>query len=190
MSAGRGLVCLAGVSGSGKDTAGAYLADRHGFERVALADPLKEAMMALFSLRRDQLWGDERNTPDPRLGRTPRELYQQFGSVCRVIDPDVWLRPFRTRVENMLSAGRRVVCTDLRTPEELRMAREMGAAIWRIERSGAGAPGAMALDATERALSGLPPEAFDRVIGNDGSLAQLHQELERALVAPTPPRTA
>jgi hypothetical protein len=176
------LVCLAGVSGAGKDTAGAYL-ERLGFTRVAVADALKRAMMQLFGLTEAQLWGDARNEPDPRLGRAPRALYQEFGEACVRIDPDVWQRPFRRQVEALLQQGRSVVCTDLRTMDELRTAKELGGTIWLLTRSGAGAPGAMALHRTEREVSEAPRQFFDEVIANDGTPVELHARLDGALAA-------
>jgi len=185
VSGGERLICLAGVSGSGKDAAGAYLAERHAFQRVAFADPLKDVMAEIFGLTREQLWSDERNIPHPRLGRAPRELYQEFGRACRKIDPDVWIRKFRERLHGLLGTGRSVVCTDLRTLAELRSVKEMGGTAWLIERPGAGAPGRMALDATETELARVPRDVFDRLIRNDGtSLEHLHRSLDNALATP------
>jgi len=184
VSGGGKLVCLAGISGSGKDAAGAYLAHRHAFQRLAFADPLKDLMMEIFGLTREQLWGDERNVPHPRLGRPPRELYQDFGGACREIDPDVWIRRFRDRLDGLLGAGGAVVCTDLRTLAELRAVKEMGGTTWLIERPGAGAPGRMAMDATETELARAPRDLFDHVIRNDGpTLEHLHHALDHALTA-------
>jgi hypothetical protein len=177
----RDFICLAGVSGAGKDTVGAFLARNHGFERVALADPLKVTMMTLFQLGPNQLWGEDRNVVDPRLGRSPRELYQRFGQVCVELDPEVWLRPFRMRVESLLGAGGRVVCTDLRTGAEWRAARALGATLWLVERPGAGAPGALASHATEREVAGAARSEFDSVLHNDGSLDALHAKIEQLL---------
>src|SRR4051812_11445962 len=144
------FICLAGASGAGKDTLGAMLTELHGYQRVALADPLKVAMRNLFGLSHEQLWGAARNVPDARLGRAPRELYQRFGQVCVELDPDVWLRPFTAQVDSLRREGRRVVCTDLRTPREFEVARQQGAALWLITRPGAGAPGALGQHETER----------------------------------------
>jgi len=179
-STGR-FICLAGLSGAGKDTAGGLLIEHHGFERVAIADPLKTVMMTLFELTPEQLWGGLRNVPDARLGRAPRELYQRFGQVCAEIDPAVWLRPFRARVTELMRAGRQVVCTDLRTSAEWQAARELGARIWLVSRPGAGAPGALAQDRTERDVAGFEHARFDAVIQNDGTLAALHARLRAAL---------
>jgi hypothetical protein len=140
-------------------------------------------MMEIFGLTRDQLWGGERNVPHPRLGRPPRELYQEFGRACREIDPDVWIRRFRERLDDLRETGP-VVCTDLRTLAELRAVKEMGGTAWLIERPGSGAPGRMALDATETELARAPRGVFDDVIRNDGSsLEDLHRTLDRALAA-------
>lgn len=184
MSGAARFVCLTGMSGSGKDAAGAHLLERHGFLRLALADPLKAAVMSLFDLSHDQLWGDRRNLPDARLGIAPREIYQQFGAACRAIDPDVWIRPFRREVDRIIEGGARVVCTDLRTGAEMAMARALGAEVWRLERPGAGAPGTLAEDSTETELPGLPGEAFDRVIRNVGTLADLYATLDTLLAEP------
>lgn len=181
MSGGGRLVCLAGVSGAGKDTSGDYLVSRHGFERVAIADPLKAAMMTLFGLTRDQLWGEARNVPDPRLGKTPRALYQQFGNACRELDADVLVRHFRHQVRLIRDRGGEVVCTDLRTEAEFRIAHELGGVVWKLERTGAGAPGALARHLTETALGNAPAERFDLVIRNDGTIAELHARLKQAL---------
>jgi hypothetical protein len=181
MSRGRRLICLAGISGAGKDAAGAHLAAAHGFERAAIADPLKHAMARLFDLDEAQLWGSLRNVVDPRLGRAPRELYQRFGRACVEIDPEVWLRPFRSHVEATLARGGKVVCTDLRTPAELGVARAMGGVVWLVTRPGAGAPGALAADATELLAASLGRGDVDEVLANSGTLAELHAAISAAL---------
>jgi hypothetical protein len=178
-----GFICLAGASGAGKDTLGSLLAEAHGYQRVALADPLKVTMMGLFGLSREQLWGEARNVPDARLGRAPRELYQRFGQVCVELDPEVWLRPFRERVESLRREGGRVVCTDLRTPREFEVAREMGAVLWLVVRPGAGAPGALGQHATERGVAAFEASRFHRVLHNTDTLEHLRQGLAEALAA-------
>lgn len=180
------FICFAGVSGAGKDTGGELLIKNHGFERVAIADPLKAMMMELFQLSADQLWGAGRNTPDPRLGRTPRELYQWFGQACREIDPDVWLRPFCARVETIVRAGGRAVCTDLRLGAELRAARRMGATIWLVERKGAGAPGDLSLDHTEQQAASLSHADVDAVLENNATIKAFHAQIATLLQSARP----
>ncbi|MBZ4409825.1 hypothetical protein VZQ01_10505 [Myxococcus faecalis] len=177
------LICLAGVSGAGKDTLGQFMAERYDFERVALADPIKAALMGLLQLDPEQLWGERRNKVDARLGRTPRELYQRFGQACVELDPDVWLRPFRLRVDAIRRGGGRVICTDLRTRAEWQAARELGASIWLIERPGAGAPGDLARHATETQLTQQGHDAFDVVLRNDATPQALYDTVSRILEA-------
>lgn len=177
------FICLAGASGAGKDTLGAMLTEQQGYQRVALADPLKRVMMSLFGLSHEQLWGEARNVPDPRLGRAPRELYQRFGQLCVELDPEVWLRPFVAQVDALRRQGKRVVCTDLRTAHEFQLAREQGATLWLVTRPGAGAPGALAQHPTERGVADYEPSRFHRVLSNTGTLEYLREELERALRA-------
>ncbi|MET0404120.1 MAG: hypothetical protein ABW123_17035 [Cystobacter sp.] len=177
----RHFICLAGVSGAGKDTLGDFLSRTQGFERVAIADPMKTLLQTLFQLRPEQLWGEERNVVDARLGRSPRELYQRFGQVCVELDPEVWLRPFRGQVQALLAQGRRVVCTDLRTTAEWKTARTLGADLWLVERPGAGAPGAMASHTTEREVAGASHSDFDVVLRNEGTLDDFYRKAEQAL---------
>lgn len=62
------IVLIVGSAGSGKDTFGKILCDHAGFERVALADPLKEIAYNVFGFSREQLWGpsERRNEIDDR----------------------------------------------------------------------------------------------------------------------------
>lgn len=44
------LICLAGESGSGKDTLAAMFTARLGYTRVAIADPLERWVRGIFGL--------------------------------------------------------------------------------------------------------------------------------------------
>ena len=136
-------------------------------------------VQAIFDLTNEQLWGSEHNVDVPRLGCTPRELYQLFSDACLTLDAEVWRRPWRKEVERRLQAGERVVCTDVRTPEELATVRELGGEVWRVIRPGPGAPGSAAKHATGRTLAELPNRAFDVVLANTGTLEILEHEVTR-----------
>lgn len=182
MNAEPRIIGLAGVSGAGKDTAGDYLVRRHGFARIAIADPLKRCVRDLFGLTDAQLWGDGRNVVDPRLGRTPREVYQDFGAACTRIDPDVWIRAFSVEAETMARMGKAAVCTDVRTRREMEAIQGKGGAVWRIVRPGAGAGGSAGAHATETEIAALPDSLFDGIVRNEGSLSELHAALDEIVV--------
>ena len=178
MSGAARLVGLVGVSGAGKDTAADYLRERHGFRRIAFADPLKGWVRTIFALSDAQLWGEERNRRDDRLGLTPREVYQRFGDACRAIDPDVLLRAFRAATGAAVAAGDRIVCTDVRTSAELDALRAGGWRVFRVVRPGAGAPGSAGEHATETQLRSVVDGEFDGVLHNGGTVAELHAHLD------------
>lgn len=176
------IIGLAGISGAGKDTAGDYLVRHHGFTRVAFADPLKRWVRDIFGLTAAQLWGAERNILDPRLGRTPREVYQDFGAACTRIDPDVLIRAFSVEAETMDRTGKAVVCTDVRTRRELEAIQRKGGTVWRIVRAGAGAGGSAGTHATETEIAALPDSLFDGIVQNEGSISELHAALDKIAV--------
>lgn len=68
------IIGLGGAAGSGKDSAAHYLVERHGFEQVAFAEPLKAGCEALFAFNPEQLHGALKEVIDRRLGKAPREV--------------------------------------------------------------------------------------------------------------------
>jgi hypothetical protein len=65
------IIGITGKAGSGKDTVADILVRKHGFVKVALADPMKEFCARLFDFSVNQLWGpsEARNAPDLRYLR-------------------------------------------------------------------------------------------------------------------------
>ena len=184
-SNGPTVIALSGASRSGKDTVAEYLA-RHGYERVAVADRLKQAVEFVFGLSARQLWGDERDVVVEQLGLTPRELYQRFSDACRALDDEVWTRPFEAQLEVRRAQGKLTVWTDVRTEAELELARRVGATVVRVIRPGAAAKGEASVHHTETVMAALSNDAFDLVIINEGSLADLYQVIDRALLREVP----
>lgn len=154
---------------------------RHGYERVAVADRLKQAVAFVFGLSNMQLWGDERDVVVQHLGLTPRELYQRFSDACRALDSEVWTRPFEAEITARLAQGRLTVWTDVRTEAEIQLARSVGATLVRVLRADTPTKGEASAHHTETAVATLPNDVFDLVIENDGSLEDLQQTVDRAL---------
>ena len=99
------IISIAGLIGSGKDTAADYLCTVHGFKRMSFAGTLKDAVAAVFGWDRellegstkhsrewreqiDQWWADRLGIPD----LTPRWILQHWGTeVCRKgFHQDIW----------------------------------------------------------------------------------------------------
>jgi hypothetical protein len=196
------IVSFAGKAGAGKDTAARILMERFGFERVALADPIKRVCKELFQFADDQLWGpsERRNEPDSRYPRedsaclTSREACQvlgtEFGRRCY---PDIWVDYLLRTYELLSKGGYRycasegltpfdgyqctdVVVTDVRFVNEIRKLRSHGPVIL-IVRPGVSLEGNVGKHVSEVQLDGLPDKFFDAKVVNDGSVAALKREV-------------
>jgi hypothetical protein len=181
---------------SGKDTCGQYLVDRHGYKRVAFADPLKRAAMQIFGLTEQQCYGSKANkeTVDPRWGFTPRYAMQTLGEKLRVIfGEDVWVKSaeaqiLNTKIDRSMPKGEiaisldhvtysgGVVITDVRYPNEAQMIRSLGGIVVRVDRPSLGP----LTDAhpSETSMEGFD---YDDVILNDGSLEALYAQVDRII---------
>ncbi|MEU7039830.1 hypothetical protein AB0A77_02075 [Streptomyces varsoviensis] len=170
---------LLGRARSGKDTAGKWLVERRGYERVAFADPLKEAALKLDPLVRAGSWsrlsdvvaveGWEYAKDDyPEV----RRVLQHIGQSIRDLDPDFWLRQTLKAVDDVEERfGRPVVITDVRYPNEVAALRERGFRLAYIDR-----PGVPQLDhASER----LTSDDAEFLIPNWSSVAALHHHVGR-----------
>lgn len=65
---------------SGKDFCADYLVKKHGFRKLAFANPLKEACKKIFNFTDEQLYGHLKETPCPYWGFTPRWAMQKIGT--------------------------------------------------------------------------------------------------------------
>lgn len=136
---GRTIVAFTGLAGSGKSTAAQYLVERHGFQRVRFAGPLK-SMMAALGCSHEQIDGSEKETPCDLLGgKTPRQAMQTLGTEWGrdLITPDIWIRAWQAAVAKV-PAGVPIVVDDCRFPNEGDAVRAAGGVIVCISRPGAG----------------------------------------------------
>lgn len=93
------IICLTGTIGVGKDTMADYLAERYGYVKIGIADPMKRMVKDVYEFTDEQLWGvsDARNMPDPRYPRedgtflSARVALQLLGNEwSRVCYPKTW----------------------------------------------------------------------------------------------------
>lgn len=160
------IIGLTGHAGVGKDAAASFLKP-HGYQRLALADPLKGVARAIG-------WDGSKDVQERCICGMAggRELLQLLGTegVRDHLGRDVWVQALRRRIR----PGSRVVVSDVRFVNEAEAVRSWGGEVWRIER-----PGYPGDDhASERGVRQIMP---DRVICNDGTLDDLRVRVEEAM---------
>lgn len=177
------LIGLCGYAGVGKDTAAQVLLDELGFQRIAFADPIKGALLAL-----DPLIPGEDGGPVLRLSEfcqthpwsevkdypEVRRLMQTMGTEVgrNLFDPDVWVKLAKRKLESTLSVGD-VVVTDIRFPNEARLIRGYGGVLVRLERPGFGPVNEHVSDRASERWS------YDRRVDNDGEVEALYAKLRQ-----------
>lgn len=185
------LIGLCGYAGVGKDTAAKVMRDELGFQRIAFADPIKGALLALDPLIptgepgecirlsqyvEDRSWSEIKDHPEVR--RLMQVLGTEVGR--NLFDPDLWVKLAKRQLESMLSVGN-VVITDVRFPNEARLVRGYGGILVRIERPSFGP--------VNEHLSDRASEhwAYDHHVHNDGTIPELQVKI-RTLISqlPTP----
>jgi hypothetical protein len=165
------VIGILGFKGSGKDTAGEYLVREHGFVVESFANPLKDLIAAVFGWDRallegnttdsrawrespDEWWEaklDWNNSKGSYLGRfTPRVAMQYIGTdiLRNHFDDSLWIKSLEYRLQ-----GRdKVVITDCRFPNECKLIRQQGGALFRVKRG----PEPVWYDVAVHAAMGIP----------------------------------
>lgn len=182
------VIAITGRSQSGKDTLGAYLAEKYGFATYAFAKRLKEAAYALnpiveidkSSLRYTRLQelvdnvGWDKAKEIPEVGRTLQRVGTEAG--WQIHGARLWVNLAEDDylAEQPLTTG--IAITDLRFPSEEEWLRERGGVLIRVERP------VKARNSTrdqnhisEKLQDTLTP---DFTIVNDGTLTQFHEKIE------------
>lgn len=131
------IILLCGKKRVGKDTVADYLCKNYGFIKYSLADPMKKACKEIFMLDDAQLWGNNKEIIEPRLGITPRRLLQIFATELFQFDiynhiPELlnkiplrmlWIQRFKWWYEN--NKDKDIVISDGRFVHELEAIEEM-----------------------------------------------------------------
>jgi len=184
------IIGLIGKKRSGKDT---FAHGLPGYTRVAFADPLRQAALALDPIvGRPALPGELAPMRDVRLSEVVdaigwerakdcvpevRRILQRLGTESiRAIDPDFWIRAAKAQID---AIDGDVVVTDVRYPNEADAIQTMGGILVRIERPGLPSDGDP--HPSESALDDYP---VDVVVQNIGSIEALQRTAEEvALIA-------
>jgi hypothetical protein len=160
------LIGLLGYAGTGKDSVAIALR-RFGYQRVSLADPLREIAKKVG-------W-------DGNKDEAGRKLLQNLGVACREHLNSPFIIQARFEIAGWLVRGHRVVVTDVRFHDEADLIREHGGVLWKVRRPG-----------IQPALGHISDTTCDRIvmfsdidseIDNDGDLYALEEKIDKIMLA-------
>lgn len=187
------LIGIVGFARTGKDTVGNYLAEQHGFTRLASADLLRDVLYGanpFIEIHRGAIAGlgdvyresvrlqaivDDIGWERAKLEYPEvRRLLQDLGTegVRRVLGADTWINETLRRAAAIAGP---VVITDTRFPNEAALTKQAGGVTWRVDRPGVGA---LNDHASERHIMTI---CVDAVINNDGTLEDLYARVDAEL---------
>ena len=175
------LLGLCGYAGCGKDTAAQVLLEEWNFQRVAFADPIKKALLALDPLvpaesgegtvrlsefATGRSWSEVNEFPEVR--RLMQVLGTEVGR--NLFDPDLWVRLAADKLAGTQSVGSTVV-TDVRFPNEARLIKSHGGHLVRITRPEFGPVNEHVSDRASENWT------YDFHLVNDADIPALHQKM-------------
>lgn len=179
------LIGLTGKKRCGKSSVARILLEEYDFVEVSFAAPLYRMLAAMLGQHEAALRDDAtKDAPIAWLGRSPRYLLQTLGTEWgrNLVREDIWLSIASREIERHDSAGRHVVVSDVRFPNEAALVRSRGGELWRIVR-----PSLPVADPHE-SERGVPDELITRRLANDRGIAELRarvREIMRELGAPS-----
>lgn len=183
------IIGFHGVKGSGKDTAAQYLIDNYGFQKIAFADKLKEAVANLFNFPIEKVdeWKEDREYEIPLtevnldIGGTVeytyswREFLQRFGTEMGrdTFGKDFWVNQWEDSLYKLsdFPDELNIVVTDVRFQNECHTIHRLDGIVFRIVRPGYSSDG----HASEMRL---PDIIMDGEIENSGTIEELHKDVE------------
>jgi len=180
------LIGLCGYAACGKDTAAQVLIEEFSFQRVAFAEPIKHALLALDPfvpgtepgsfLRLSELsetldWTKIKEYPEVR--RLMQILGTEVGR--NLFDPDIWVKLAESKLASTLSVGNTVV-TDVRFPNEARLIKRHGGTLVRLVRPGLGPVNEHLSDRASESWT------YDYHIENGDDVTSLHQKMRELVV--------
>ena len=182
------VVGLTGKAGAGKDTVADRLVERHGFQKMALAGPLKGVLGAMDPIIGTNPYypGQSMKLSDAlarcggedgvkKLFPEYRRLLQKLGTEgIRSIDPEFWIKAAMQEIYK-LPKDARVVFTDVRFPNEAdvflyRLHNTATTELWQVDRP-QGRGELVAAHASEDHVGNMGEQVMVR---NNGLIEDLH----------------
>lgn len=174
------IIGLSGYAQSGKDTIAMHLVQNHGFERIAFADPLREALFALNPVITDlpEVFSTSLAHAVEHLGwetvkqnsQQVRELLQRMGTEVgrNLFGQNFWVERAMLKVE----PDKNYVFTDVRFPNEYDAIKAIGGKMWRVFKSG--------VQSANNHISELALDwhEFDEKINNNSTIEELNKAID------------
>lgn len=198
------LISICGHKEAGKDTVAEYLERYYDFKNIPLTTPLKKALVHLFDLYNNQLWGEYKETLDPFWDITPRELMQKFATdffqkkiyklipkLKKVVPKRLfWCKLFSKRLEKenywdcrLVDAGSKSVTfryciSDMRYVHEAKYMKETyDSVILKIVRKDI-KPNKFSKHASEKEIDKIK---HDYLIDNNGTINNLYNKIDKIM---------
>ena len=174
------LVGITGKAGSGKDTVGGILRDKHGFALTSLAYPIKKSIAEMLGVLYEQ-WEDRawKEAELPIYGCSPRHLAQTLGTEWgrHCIRPEIWvdLCFARLRDESLKAAA----ITDVRFENEATAIRQAGGYMIHVHRAESIDGTALNSHVSEQ---GVAPALADFRVDNSGTVEDLNAQVDQVVV--------
>lgn len=168
------LIGLAGLAGSGKDTAANYLAEQIGADRYAFANPIRDGLKAMFNLTDEDFERDNKEKDIPSINASPRVLMQKLGTEFgRSISENLWIDVAQKKLNEATNG---LVISDVRFENEAEFIRKNGGQVWHIHRE-------TPLDPVAEHPSelGIKPRNGDLLISNNKSIESLHALIDNII---------
>jgi type IV secretory pathway VirB4 component len=141
------IIGICGPKGSGKDTIAEYiLRNKQNYRQIAFADPIKKALMEIFSWDGSYFYTDKKNKIDKKYGISPRVAMTTLGTewgqfiLCKkgelfkeTIGRKIWV--YKTISEIERNKKYNYIISDVRFPHEVEEIRKHNGIIIKIEKS-------------------------------------------------------
>jgi len=181
------IIGISGQARHGKDTIADYLVKNYGFQKMSLAQPLKEICRTIFSFNDEQLYGDQKESVDPRWGITPRhclqfigtELFrQQIGQLLPEIGDDIWVYCLCERLKTLFQEkpDTKVVICDVRFKNEYQALNNLEIPFHSIRVNNPHVEGTASTHTSEQI--DLP---YDHYIENSGTILELYGKVDELI---------
>lgn len=179
------LIGFTGFAGSGKDTAARLLIEQHGFQNLKMAAGLKYMTYSFLNFvgcpadeaaRLVDGTKEQKETPSEYfMGHTSRWFQQSIGTEWgrNCMGEDFWVWAFTQKAKGL----EKVVCTDVRFPNEVEAIHKLGGRVYRVHRSSTYPKGDLKdLHPSEKFI---PELDVDGVLMNDGSIQELEDWVQK-----------